>query len=608
MSLKKKTLIAVFICFFLAVFVTVAGANDKSSIAFIDISVVLDENGSGIVSETWDMEIFGGTENYKQIFNLKGNESISDFSVSENSIPYEFVDNWNVDAPRAGKINKCGIHYTNEGIELCWGIGADNGRHVYTIRYVINRMVTLEKDEDGSEKAALYWKFIGEPFQYTENVRVRVRTPRVIGDTYNFWIFGFNGEILINGNEYEIAARQVREGHFVELALVMPAGDFPLASGSGGSRLQRIYKNGKSGNELGRYNCEAPGNTAKAFLEGPQKYIIGFPLIFTLVFVFFLVKKMTANNLKRKVEKHTAVIDMPRESLEAMAYLLATLHYSPDILNTFMLKWINEKYIELNKTGGKFLFIKYDTHTIKMNAPPESFEGDLEKRYYDLIYGIYIAACMKTGSNTMDSGDFTMCMTENRSTLREILRHIKKTGVEYCHQKGWMIEPETIKKQKRKSVLFNALFIVLIFGSMPFIGSKALLLFSGYILAGAVVSIVTKSGNHKYLTIDGEKMFDDILGFGNYLWNYSLLEKNGVKHIESWDSYLAFANLVGISKNLRLEFVKISPSYEDTSRCFPFMDSGFYCDPLSASSDSSGGSGDSGGGGGGSGGGGGGTR
>ena len=232
-----------FIFLLLTVFVSGVNAADKSSISLIEISVNLDENGNGRVEEIWDMEIFGGTENYKQFFNLKYGESISNFSVSENSIDYEFTENWDVNRSREEKVNKCGINFTDEGIELCWGIGENNGRHIYTIQYTINSLASLAADSDGKIKAALYWQFITKTFQFTEKVYVTVRMPQKITGLYNFWIFGFNGEISIEGNTYTINAKEVKEGHFVELAVVMPAEDFPSAEEGSSYKLTAIYKN-----------------------------------------------------------------------------------------------------------------------------------------------------------------------------------------------------------------------------------------------------------------------------------------------------------------------------------------------------------------------------
>ena len=79
--IKTRLPVVLFICLF-CLASAAAEADDKSDISTLNIFVVLDEHGDGYVTEVWDMEIHGGTENYKQIFNLKGGESITGFMAS----------------------------------------------------------------------------------------------------------------------------------------------------------------------------------------------------------------------------------------------------------------------------------------------------------------------------------------------------------------------------------------------------------------------------------------------------------------------------------------------------------------------------------------------
>jgi len=568
--IKTKLRIISFICLFCLAFAASASADDKSSISAIHVFVVLDEHGNGYVTESWDMEIFGGTENYKQIFDLKGGESITGFMASGNGAEYEFVNKWNVDASRQEKINKCGVVSSNKGVELCWGIGAENGRQIYTIRYVINKMAAIEI-ENGVEKAVLYWKFIPSQFQYVENVFVSVKTPREIDDSYSFWIFGFNGQISINGNEYLISAEQVKTGHFVELALVMPASDFPLAQKSGasgrsdGSRLARVRKNGLSGNELGYYASEPPaGNALDSFYNSHIGLFIAIMIIMPMGFFFlmvFLVLKLSSTyNLKTRIKKHLPSADLPKMSFEAIAYLLSALKYSPDVLNTYMIKWLYKKNFEIERSVKRIFIKKATVYEIRMISPPQTFDGELERMCFELVNDAF------AGAITLDSIELSQYIQKNSGKQQAISKFMKETALEYCRQKGWMLDSEKIK------------------------GSR-----------------------YKYLTPDGESIFDSVIGFASYLRNLSSADRDwkAEDQTEIYDSYLAFANLLGMGSEVRIGFQKILPSYEETSKTPVYLDTPFYYalsyGSINApSSSGSSGSGSSGGGGGGSGGGGGG--
>ena len=546
-----------FILIFLLLSVVVSGVNaaGKNTVSSIKIFVDLDESGNGRVEEIWDMEVYEGTENYKQFFGLKFGESISDFSVRENFIDYEFVEKWDVNKLREEKANKCGIHNTNEGPELCWGMGRDNGRHIYTIQYTINKLAVLATDPDGEKKAALYWQFITKTFQYAEKVQLTIKTPQPITDDYYFWIFGFNGEIIIEGNEYIITADQVRVGHFVELALVMPAKDFPGASETGPSRLTAIYQYGKSGNELGRYTSKAPKE--KSSWPFFSVFFVLFFIVFFGIFAAVIAVFVKGKSRTDKISKYAPSGKMPEENVEALTCFLSALNYYPDLLRTFMMKWISKKYLEMkNIIKRSFLNINAE-QVIKLNSAPETFDGDVERMLFELV----VKAFQEARSDTLSVDEFQRYVKSREKY--KIFNHHKNTCMDYCYQRGWVNDPHA------------------------------------------------KKGDEKILTADGQKLYHEILGFGSFLYNRSFLEQNEEEYLPLLDYFLVFAELLGISGKFQLDFSKSFPSLYETDSMFDFMRSRFYYDPSSSSDSSgdSGGSGSSGGGGGGSsGGGGGGTR
>jgi hypothetical protein len=270
-------------------------------------------------------------------------------------------------------------------------------------------------------------------------------------------------------------------------------------------------------------------------------------------------------------------------------------------MNTYLLKWIHKKNIEIEKINKKAVFIKYNSHTIRKISRPKDFEGDLERMYYELINNAFM------NGDTISSNEFNHCMSENHSTIRAISASIKKNCLEFCYNKGWIIDPGTIKKRRRAGFLFHFICIVIILAAAAITGLGAVTFLIVYCILSVVISS-GKKGSRKFLTPEGENVFDSILGFASYLYNYFLMERKETEYINFWDTHLAFANLVGISKDLRLEFLKKIPEKTDTNQGLIFMESDLFYTNSSGSSDSSGGSGDSGGGGGGSGGGGGGTR
>ena len=104
----------------------------------LDIQVELADNGDATITETRQMTIGDeGTECYIVIGNLN-NSRITSLQVSdETGTTYVTEDgDWNVDRSRSEKANRCGIHTTSNGYELCWGVGT-SGEHIYQVAYNI---------------------------------------------------------------------------------------------------------------------------------------------------------------------------------------------------------------------------------------------------------------------------------------------------------------------------------------------------------------------------------------------------------------------------------------------------------------------------------------
>lgn len=114
----------------------------------LDIRVRLNPDGSGDLTEVWDVNVEGGTEWYVPISNLK-NMDITGFRVFENGV--EFANEgrkWDVERSAARKNGRCGIVEKGDGLELCWGQGG-NGPHVWKVQYRIEGLVQAYEDYDG---------------------------------------------------------------------------------------------------------------------------------------------------------------------------------------------------------------------------------------------------------------------------------------------------------------------------------------------------------------------------------------------------------------------------------------------------------------------------
>ncbi|MBR5072388.1 MAG: DUF2207 domain-containing protein [Bacteroidales bacterium] len=156
----------------------------------INVNVRLYRDGSAIVSEIWNISAQEGTEVYVPRTNL-GDIEISDFSVSdETGAIYTFENRWDVDRSLARKAGRCGFNRIPGGLELCWGLGS-YGTHTYSVRYRMSNVVKSLNDYD-----MLHLQLINEEISAPpQHVKVTIEAQNAQIDTswVRIWGFGFHG-------------------------------------------------------------------------------------------------------------------------------------------------------------------------------------------------------------------------------------------------------------------------------------------------------------------------------------------------------------------------------------------------------------------------------
>ncbi len=155
----------------------------------IDITVILSEDGSARITEVWDVVVAKGTEWYLVRENL-GDMAISDLSVKDEK-GHAFVNegSWNVDRDIAQKARKCGLHKTDRGYEICWGVES-YGPHKWVVSYTMSNSVKTLNDHD-----MLHMQFVSDELSSPpRHVHLSLRAPVPLSEANsNIWAFGFNG-------------------------------------------------------------------------------------------------------------------------------------------------------------------------------------------------------------------------------------------------------------------------------------------------------------------------------------------------------------------------------------------------------------------------------
>lgn len=156
----------------------------------INVNVRLYRDGSAIVSETWNLTAQEGTEVYVPRTNL-GDIEISGLSVSdETGEMYVFENHWDTDRSLDRKAGRCGFNRISGGVELCWGLGS-YGTHTYKVRYKMSNVVKSLQDYDMLHLQLVNDEMAAPP----EHVKVTVEAQDAQIDTswVRIWGFGFAG-------------------------------------------------------------------------------------------------------------------------------------------------------------------------------------------------------------------------------------------------------------------------------------------------------------------------------------------------------------------------------------------------------------------------------
>ena len=161
------------------------------SVHDINVNVRLYRDGSAIVSEVWNLTAQEGTEVYVTRTNL-GDIEITDLSVSdETGTMYAFENRWDVDRSLARKAGRCGFNRVPGGLEICWGLGS-YGTHTYSVRYRMSNVVKSLRDYD-----MLHLQLVNDEMPSPpEHVKVTVEAQNAQIDTswVRIWGYGFHGD------------------------------------------------------------------------------------------------------------------------------------------------------------------------------------------------------------------------------------------------------------------------------------------------------------------------------------------------------------------------------------------------------------------------------
>lgn len=505
-----KKIICTILCVVLLLTLMCQVALGANNVSDINVDVVIYDDGSAYITQTWNCNFTEGTEAYIPIENL-GEMSISDFLVSDVSGAYTYIEDWDIDDSFEEKVKKYGMVETKKGYELCWGI-SEYGERRYAIEYKINNFVGGYSDFDGFN-----FQFINSGMgTLPTDVTVKITTQdgiKLDENNCGIWAFGFDGQInfengqviayterpLSSSSDSVIIMLQLNKGLINPTRVVDKSFEDVKAQALKGSD----YDHEKDTDDS---SSQPPEEEATPFEMLVGFVILSFPFI---IIFYFLTRR---GKSKKKILSLYKNADYFRETpiagnLEATFVLADDFSQTNDdgnIIGSAFLKLINEGCLEpiSEKTVGLFGKEK-ESISLRLVNPPQ-FTGVTVNMLYDLL----VVA----------------------SSIDQILqeRELEK----YCR--------------------INHTAITRIIDAAKQDGKNTLLQIGCY--------ESSKQAKPLGLSQRGEKLLLNIMGFKKYLLEFSLIGERSISESVIWQDYLVFATLLGIADVAIEQFEKVYPN------------------------------------------------
>ena len=171
----------------------------------LEMKVMLRHDGSADIQEWRHVEVSEkGTEGFIT-FNRMPDMEVCNLQVNdEKGTEYIVEPDWDVERTRAEKKNRCGYNRTEQGLELCWGLG-EAGMRVYHICYTITNLVKAYNDYDGFCHS--FYEAANAPAQ-AASLEIFLEHDSLTIENAAIWTFGYYGiKGISNGLCYATADR-----------------------------------------------------------------------------------------------------------------------------------------------------------------------------------------------------------------------------------------------------------------------------------------------------------------------------------------------------------------------------------------------------------------
>ncbi|SDB18250.1 DUF2207 family protein [Eubacterium oxidoreducens] len=501
-----KMMIAVF-AFFILVGIGQTQAKAANHVSDMDIDVTIHDDGSITVVQVWtgDFSDTDTTENYIPMVD-GGVLELESFSVSENGQEYINIGDWDIDADFDEKAGKCGVNDTDDGFELCWGI-TEYGTHSYEVTYTMANAVMEFGDCVGTN-----YRFVNSGMSTTPtavDLKISLENKTAITDEIaDIWGFGYDGMIEFeDGCIHAYTESDIDEDGYMTILFSLEEGTITPTYTSD-KTFDEVEETAKEGSDYGAGEMDDDFGVDDVLSFGA--FFIYFGIIILVAIVGFVKRQINLRQREKLVKsiKQEAGYyrELPNEgNLEATYYLgeSAGIIKEGDIIGARMLKLVMDGCLEVvEDTTSRRVLRGKNVKALKLVHEPK--DDPLGLKLYNIIK---VAA----GSDAiLQEKELPTYSKKNSSRIRKYITNCSSKGMQYALDKQLSIR---------------------------------------------------KNFKAKQITQKDREELGQILGFKNYLEEFSLISEREMQEVSIWQEYLVFAYLLGIAQEVVKELKKHYPQF-----------------------------------------------
>ena len=476
----KKRITALLATIFCIVLLTPA-AFAANRVPEMEIEVALQQDGSAHVTQIWSTDTNEGTEFYLTC-NDNGYLSITDFSVSDETGQYTFVENWDVDASFEKKAGKCGILETAKGVELCWGI-SEYGKNRYVLEYVVHDLVGSYSDADGFNH-----RFVDEMSVFPTDVALTIYhedgTP-LSDENCDIWGFGFDGYVAFeDGAIYAWSETPLeRDCHMTVMVSLEKGVLSPLRTVD--DSFETVKERAFDGSDYDDYEDE-PLTIGDILLT---LGVLLFPVLM-LGLLVAIVAKIGKAKRKKRMERTGYFRDAPNDGNLNVTYKLGMcsgLCEEDALLGAYLMRLIIQGCLESTDDS-------VDAKEVRLRLSHAPRSGN---EYDDLLYMILEAAAGSDG--VLDPKELENYCKTNYTPMFRLMDSCERNGMQTLVKggclKGAVLENEKDLTQKGRQELdeiFGLKHFLLDFSLIQERGVKEAVIWQDYMVYALMLGIADK--------------------------------------------------------------------------------------------------------------------